>query len=154
MNLQEFKNALNGLQSVEFILPKGNFVPAHFHVTEVGEITRHFIDCGGTERMEKKINFQLWVNVDKEHRLNADKLLKILAMSEQKLKFDNLEIEVEFQDDTIGKYGLEFDDNHFILTNLSTNCLAQDQCGIPKSKPKIRMGSLGLSSCDPKSGCC
>ena len=154
MNLQEFKNALNGLQSVEFILPKGNFVPAHFHVTEVGEITRHFIDCGGTERMEKKNNFQLWVNVDKEHRLNADKLLKILAMSEQKLKFDNLEIEVEFQDDTIGKYGLEFDDNHFILTNLSTNCLAQDQCGIPKSKPKIRMGSLGLSSCDPKSGCC
>lgn len=154
MNLQEFKNALNGLQSVEFILPKGNFVPAHFHVTEVGVITRHFIDCGGTERVEKKINFQLWVNVDKEHRLNAEKLLNILAMSEQNLKFDNLEIEVEFQDETIGKYGLEFDDNHFLLTNLSINCLAQDQCGIPKSKPKIRMGSLGLSSCDPKSGCC
>jgi hypothetical protein len=75
-------------------------------------------------------------------------------MSEQNLKFDNLEIEVEFQDETIGKYGLEFDDNHFLLTNLSINCLAQDQCGIPKSKPKIRMGSLGLSSCDPKSGCC
>ena len=108
MNLQEFKNALNGLQSVEFILPKGNFVPAHFHVTEVGVITRHFIDCGGTERVEKKINFQLWVNVDKEHRLNAEKLLNILAMSEQNLKFDNLEIEVEFQDETIGKYGLEF----------------------------------------------
>lgn len=32
-----------------FKLENGNSVPEHFHVTEVGIITKDFIDCGGTE---------------------------------------------------------------------------------------------------------
>jgi hypothetical protein len=35
-------------------------VPEHFHVTEVGVVTKDFIDCGGTVRHEKVANFQLW----------------------------------------------------------------------------------------------
>ena len=49
-----------GTPDTFFELPNGNKVSNHFHVTEVGEITKHFIDCGGKERVEKVVNFQLF----------------------------------------------------------------------------------------------
>ncbi|MGA8855051.1 MAG: DUF6428 family protein, partial [Christiangramia sp.] len=48
MKLSEFKNQLSRLKEIAFQLPNGQLVPEHFHVTEVGKITKHFIDCGGT----------------------------------------------------------------------------------------------------------
>lgn len=57
MKLSEVKQALLSIESLTFLLPEGVQVPAHFHVTEVGMITRHFIDCGGKERLEKKSTF-------------------------------------------------------------------------------------------------
>ncbi len=30
-----------------FILPDGDQIPAHFHITEVGHVAKRFIDCGG-----------------------------------------------------------------------------------------------------------
>ena len=48
-------------------------VPSHFHVTEVGKITKHFIDCGGTVRNEEVVNFQLWQADDYDHRLHPEK---------------------------------------------------------------------------------
>jgi hypothetical protein len=47
MKLSEVKQHLATAESVNFQLANGTFVPEHFHVTEVGLITRHFIDCGG-----------------------------------------------------------------------------------------------------------
>jgi predicted transcriptional regulator len=38
---------LDTLENVTFQLPDGTTVPEHFHVTEVGLITKNFIDCGG-----------------------------------------------------------------------------------------------------------
>jgi len=35
------------------MLENGTMVPEHFHVTEVGVVTKHFIDCGGTVRNER-----------------------------------------------------------------------------------------------------
>ena len=58
MKLSEFKNHLKGLESVNFQLSNNEMVPTHFHVTEVGEITKYFIDCGGTIRNEKVVSFQ------------------------------------------------------------------------------------------------
>ena len=52
MTLSEIKNKLNKLDKIGFQLPNGKLVPNHFHVTEVGKITKHFIDCGGTVRNE------------------------------------------------------------------------------------------------------
>ena len=46
MKLTEVKEALENLTNVRFQLPNGTLVPEHFHVTEVGEVARHFIDCG------------------------------------------------------------------------------------------------------------
>ena len=48
MTLAEIKSALQTLETISFKLPDGSLVPSHFHVTEVGKVTKHFIDCGGT----------------------------------------------------------------------------------------------------------
>jgi hypothetical protein len=154
MRLSDIKSALKGLETVNFILPNGALVSQHFHVTEIGAITRHFIDCGGTERIEKKINFQLWEADDYDHRLSAEKLLKIINLSEEKLGLGNLDVEVEYQSDTIGKYNLEFDGINFLLSSTQTDCLAKDKCGIPQEKTKIKMRDLSKNSCAPGSGCC
>jgi hypothetical protein len=154
MNINEVKQALQNLDKIQFILPNGSFVPEHFHITEIGVITRHFIDCGGTERIEKKINFQLWEDFDYDHRLAPSKLLKIIDLSEEKLGLGNFTVEVEYQSDTIGKYGIAFDGNNFLLTNTTTDCLAKDKCGIPTQKPRIKMSELSGNSCTPGSGCC
>jgi hypothetical protein len=157
MKLSAIKHALQELQTVAFELPNGNFVPAHFHVTEVGMISKNFIDCGGTVRQEKVINFQLWQANDFDHRLAPQKLIGIIALSEKVLGLEDLEVEVEYQGETIGKYGLEFNGNHFLLTNTMTDCLAQDKCGIPAQKPKVKLADLQQANsgcCTPGGGCC
>ena len=40
----------NPAAAVHLMLPDHSFVPAHFHVTEVGRVHKDFIDCGGTVR--------------------------------------------------------------------------------------------------------
>ncbi|MBX3163737.1 MAG: hypothetical protein KF900_04605 [Bacteroidetes bacterium] len=157
MNLSEVKQVLPTLENVEFQLENGTFVPEHFHVTEVGMITKHFIDCGGTIRNEKVVNFQLWNANDFEHRLKPTKLLNIIKLSEEKLGLENAEIEVEYQSDTIGKYDLEFNGKNFVLKSKTTNCLASDKCGVPQEKQKIKLSELKTaqtSCCAPNSGCC
>jgi hypothetical protein len=62
---------------LHFQLPDASRVPEHFHITEIGRIQRHFVDCGGTERMENRINFQLWVANDYDHRLSPEKLKRL-----------------------------------------------------------------------------
>ena len=47
MKLSEIKQHLQNLKTIAFQLPNGDLVPAHFHVTEVGQISKRFIDCGG-----------------------------------------------------------------------------------------------------------
>ena len=157
MKLSEVKQILPALDNVEFQLENGAFVPEHFHVTEVGVITKHFIDCGGVVRNEKAANFQLWNADDFEHRLKPGKLLHIIELSENKLGIEDLEIEVEYQNETIGKYDLGFNGKTFILKNKTTACLAQNSCGIPAEKQKINLIQLNdspASCCSPDSGCC
>lgn len=155
MKLSEVKTVLKEIQNLGFQLPNGELVPSHFHVTEVGKISKHFIDCGGSERNEEVVNFQLWNANDYDHRLHPEKLLSIIELSEKVLNIEDLEIEVEYQADTIGKFGLEFDGNNFLLTTKETDCLAKDQCGIPIKKPRIRISNLNAESCcSPDGGCC
>ena len=156
MKLSDVKIQLNKLDAVNFQLPDGSYVPIHFHITEVGSVSKHFIDCGGTVRDEKVANFQLWEANDFDHRLAPQKLLNIIALSEKVLGLEDLEIEVEYQSDTIGKYGLDFNGKDFLLTSKQTNCLAQDKCGIPKEKLKLSLTELQSqkTSCAPGGGCC
>lgn len=156
MKLSEVKQILPTLENVEFQLENGTFVPEHFHVTEVGIIKKNFIDCGEVIRNEEVVNFQLWNADDLEHRLKPNKLLHIITLSEEKLSIQDLEIEVEYQSETIGKYDLAFNGKNFMLKNKTTACLAQDACGIPTEKQKIilRESTDNTSSCSPNSGCC
>lgn len=155
MKLSEVKKVLSQLKTIAFQLPDQSLVPNHFHVTEVGEISKRFIDCGGTVRKETVVNFQLWNANDYDHRLHPEKLLKIIELSEKTLAIDDNEIEVEYQGETIQKFGLDFDGEQFLLTSKQTDCLAKDACGIPAEKPKVRLSEMTASSCcSPKSGCC
>ncbi|UFH34292.1 DUF6428 family protein [Flavobacterium acetivorans] len=156
MKLSEIKKQLLTVENVAFILPNGSPVPEHFHVTEVGLITKNFIDCGGTVRKETVVNFQLWDANDFEHRLKPQKLLNIIALSEKVLGIEDYEIEVEYQAETIGKYDLNFNGKEFLLLNKQTACLAEDQCGIPAEKQKVKLSEItsAANSCTPGGGCC
>jgi len=156
MKLAEFKEILKGKLTIGFQLPNAELVPSHFHVTEVGQVTKKFIDCGGTIRDEKVVNFQLWEANDYDHRLHPEKLVNIIELSERLLGLENSEIEVEYQGNTIGKYGLDYQGEHFLLTSTTTDCLAKDKCGIPVEKQKIQLSSVGKSEscCTPGGGCC
>lgn len=157
MKLSAFKTELSKVNTLHFILPNGQEVPSHFHVTEVGQVTKHFIDCGGTVRNEKTVSFQLWEANDFEHRLLPEKLNKIIDLSEKVLGVEDAEIEVEYQSDTVGKYGLEFNGKEFMLTSKQTACLASDACGIPPEKQKINLKELSTqkqSCCSPGGSCC
>lgn len=155
MKLSEAKNILKQSEKITFKLPNGQLVPNHFHVTEVGKITKHFIDCGGTVRHEEVVNFQLWNANDYDHRLHPEKLLSIIELSEKVLGIPNLEIEVEYQAETIGKFGLDFDGTHFLLTTKQTDCLAKDQCGVPNEKTNLKLSDIkNEPCCSPDGNCC
>jgi hypothetical protein len=89
MKLSEFKKQLSTVTDLNFVLPNGAKVPQHFHVTEVGQVTKNFIDCGGTVRNEKVVNFQLWEANDFDHRLAPKKLNDIIALSEKVLGIED-----------------------------------------------------------------
>ncbi len=152
MKIFEMKQALAELPAVNFRLPSGDYLPAHFHVTEVGLVTKHFIDCGGVERRETAANFQLWEAGDYDHRLAPQKFLHILQLAEKILGNEELSIEVEYQQATIGRFGLAFDGTDFRLTPMHTACLAQDACGIPSQFGALPQ--LPVACCTPGGGCC
>ena len=93
MKLQEFKENLINLDQLTFVLPNGSYVPPHFHLTEIGENSKRFVDCGGTIREEKTANFQLWSADDFDHRLEVSKVLSIIDMAQDQLNLGNLDIE-------------------------------------------------------------
>ena len=66
-------------------------------MTEVGLVSKHFVDCGGVERRETMANFQLWEAGDYDHRLAPQKFLSILKLSDKILGTEDLAIEVEYQ---------------------------------------------------------
>lgn len=155
MKLSQIKQNLKNAEGVNFKLENGTYVPEHFHVTEVGVISKHFIDCGGTVREEKVANFQLWDANDYDHRLKPKKLANIISLSERVLGMEDLEVEVEYQSGTIGKYDLDFDGKDFILLNKRTACLAIDQCGIQSDKQNNRMSDTNDEPCcTPDGNCC
>jgi len=157
MKLSEFKSQLRNTESVTFSLPNGKDVPAHFHITEAGVVTKDFIDCGGTVRSEKFITMQLWTSIDFYHRLSSRKLLGILSKAEKLFASDDLEVEIEYQQETIGRYGIEAGTNKFVLTSKHADCLAKDNCGIPVEKVKVKLAELAAvatSCCGTDSKCC
>lgn len=155
MTLSEIKNHLSKAEQIAFELPDGSLVPAHFHVTEVGKVTKDFIDCGGKRRKEEVANFQLWEENDYDHRLHPEKLVHIIELSQKTLDMGDLPIEVEYQGTTIGKYSLDHNGKNFVLTTKQTACLAREECGVPADAKMVDISNMAANnSCTPGGGCC
>src|SRR5207248_231386 len=62
MTLHDLQNALeaNPKRFPRFVLPNGDYIPAHAHVTEVGHVARSFVDCGGLTGREEKVLLQIY----------------------------------------------------------------------------------------------
>lgn len=154
MKLSEIESALEKINKIIFLDADGKQIPQHFHVTEIGRIQKHFIDCGGTIRKENRINFQLWIADDYDHRLSTNKLKSIIQLSKKQLELEDAEVEVEYQQNTIGKFNISFNGKEFVLENSQTDCLAKTSCGIPQEKRKVGLSELTKNTCSPNSGCC
>lgn len=137
MNLNEFSTALSDNSDFELSIQfdTGIVLPPHFHVTEVGKVTKDFVDCGGTRRTTTSCLLQTFIANDYDHRLKAAKLATIIEKAAV-LELDaSAPVEIEIQTDTIGTYSLKkclVSDGKFVLTVASkqTACLAPDKCGI------------------------
>ena len=155
MKLSEFKSKLEKVEQLEFVLQNGQKVPSHFHITEVGMTTKQFTDCGNTFRIQKTATIQLWTSVDFDHRLDSKKVLEIIRSTDKMFEGEDLDIEVEFQQETVGKFGLDFTNNQFVLTNTKTDCLAKTSCGVvDKVKTKLSELTPETSCCGTESNCC
>jgi len=154
MTFSELILALKQVDKIKFQLPNGKSVPAHFHVTEVGVVTKEFVDCSGTYRKTQQLSLQLWSSIDFHHQLKADKLIDILSMTQDKLSItdEDLPISVEYQGSTIELFELKFDGQTFQLTSTSTDCLAKSDCGVEKVKETVK--ELATACCTPGGGCC
>jgi hypothetical protein len=138
MNITTLKSILveHPDKLVRVMLPDGDAIPAHFHVTDVGHITRHFIDCGGKIRFLESCLLQTWVpEGGLDHRLSTNKLAKIFELSRQVVASDALEVEVEYDCCVVAQYSLsahrvEDDSVIFTLANKQTDCLAREVCGV------------------------
>src|SRR2546428_11506073 len=98
MNVRELKTVLqaNAEKRIRFILPDGDEIPAHFHITEVGYVTKRFVDCGGVTGETQICLLQTWVGDDTKHKLMAGRLAEILELGDRVLPHDRLEVEVEY----------------------------------------------------------
>jgi len=148
MNFNTFKENLLQIKddSIAVQLPNGSFIPAHFHLTEISQVSKNIVDCGGTLRKENTIVLQLWVASDTKHRLSPEKVLTIIAQSNAVLIDPNATVEIEYQTDTIGRYGVYFSENKFVLSPLFTACPAPDLCGIPAIKSKLKLSEIGTTN--------
>jgi hypothetical protein len=141
MTLEEFVHVLtdNPSAAIHLMLPDRSFVPAHFHVTEVGRVHRDFIDCGGTVRSATACVLQVWVADDTEHRLDTSKLARILQLAAPLLKTMDLPLEVEYEIGVVSQYpvaAIEITPSGLLLHlgNKHTACLAEDRCGITPAR--------------------
>lgn len=126
-------------KSVQLVLPGGEAVPQHFHVTEIGGVRKDFIDCGGTQRVNSTCLIQCWVATDVDHRIGTEKVLKIVEMGAKVLVGDFLPVEIEYEEGVISQYPLDelevtAEAVVFRLTTKHTDCLAKEKCGIPEAE--------------------
>ena len=137
MNVREFRAVLEANPGVKmhFMLPDQSFVPAHYHITEIGRVHKDFIDCGGTVRSLTSCMLQVWVATDVDHRLETTKLAKIMEIARPLLKLDDLPVEVEYEDAVVAQYplaGAEVTPSGILLYlgTKHTACLAPEKCGV------------------------
>ncbi len=136
MQVKQFKQLLadNPNGSLHVMLPNGEFVPDHFHITEIGRVHKEFVDCGGTRREATSCVLQVWVANDTHHRLNSAKLSQIMKVASGLVR-DDMPLVVEYGSETVATYpvgGVEVTPKGLLLVlgAKPTACLAPDKCGV------------------------
>jgi hypothetical protein len=172
MNVEQFLGLLeaNPQQHLRIVLPNGEAVAPHFHITEVGHLTKHFMDCGGTRRNTESCLLQTWVYSDVDHRLATGKLANILRIAGDVLPSLDLPVEIEHEAAVVSQYPVVSGDSDGQTLTLTTSlkhtaCLAMDLCCAPTAaaapasadaatatadKPRVKADAC----CSPASGCC
>jgi hypothetical protein len=137
MTLEQLAASLEqaGDNPVHICLPDGDFIPSHYHLTEVGRVHKDFIDCGGVKREAKSALLQIWVATDTEHRLTASKFAMILRMADKSFTIGDYAVEIEYEREHIGQFPLshvEFTPRGPLLNLVAkhTDCLAKEACGV------------------------
>src|SRR4029453_7649485 len=150
MTLHDLQNALDAHPSLfpRFVLPDGDYIPAHAHVTEVGHVVRTFIDCGGQTGKEEKVVLQTHVGDDIDHRLRSDRLAKILQLGNQVIPSAALDVDVEYDCCVVAQYPIAkaipgSDQLNLILRRGRTQC-----------RPREPRGSETAACCETSAACC
>ena len=171
MNVEQFLGLLeaNPNQALCIILPNGEAIAPHFHITEVGHVTKNFMDCGGTRRKTESCLLQTWVYSDVDHRLETGKLANILRIAGDILPSLDLPVEIEHESGVVSQYPVPAGSSDGLTLTLTTGlkhtaCLAMDLCCAPAApeaadavapitttdKPRVKAGAC----CSPSGGCC
>jgi Family of unknown function (DUF6428) len=132
-----------------FVLPNGDYIPAHAHVTEVGHVVRTFIDCGGQTGKEEKVVLQTHVGSDTNHRLRSERFAKILELGNRVIPSADLDVAVEYDCCVVGQYPVADarpDGEHLnlILRRGQTQCRAQER----------RESETAARCCATSAACC
>ena len=140
MKISEFKKHLteHPTSELRYVLPDGDTIPLHAHVTEVGRVDKNFMDCGGTTRSASTCTLQVWVaENDEEQRFQPGKLAKVMDMATLLFRGDDLDVEIEYEDccTELSQYPiLEVEKTEGALTfklgSKHTDCLAKEACGL------------------------
>ena len=151
MKLHELQSMLAEYPNTfpRFVLPDGDYIPAHAHVTEVGHVVRNFIDCGGATGKEEKVVLQTHVGDDFDHRLRSDRFSKILQLGTRVLPHTDLDVDVEYDCCVVAQYPVvaarpEGEHLDFILQRGRTQCRARER----------READVADSCCAAASACC
>jgi hypothetical protein len=137
MTVAEFCRALadHPGERMHWMLPDRSFIPAHYHITEVGRLRKDFVDCGGTVRSTRSCLLQVWVANDVDHRLETTKLAAIMRVAAPLLESNDLPVEVEYEEGVLSQYplgGMEITPSGllFHLGTKHTACLAPEKCKV------------------------
>ena len=151
MTLHDLQNALDANPRLfpRFVLPDGDYIPAHAHVTEVGHLVRTFIDCGGLSGKEEKVLLQTHVGSDTDHRLRSDRFAKILQLGNRVISSADLDVDVEYDCCVVAQYPIAeatSDSEHLnlILGRSRTQCRARER----------REAQTAADCCATSAACC
>jgi hypothetical protein len=151
MTFRDLQNALeaNPNRFPRFVLPDGDYIPAHAHVTEVGHLVRNFIDCGGLGGKEEKVVLQTHVGDDTDHRLRSDRFAKILRLGRRVIPSANLNVDVEYDCCVVAQYPIadaKSDGKHLnlMLHRGRTQCRVRER----------RQDETTAAGCATSAACC
>ena len=151
MTLHDLQDALkaNPKRFPRFVLPNGDYIPAHARVTEVAREVRTFIDCGGLTGKEEKVVLQTHVGDDTDHRLRSDRFAKILGLGSRVIPSARLDVDVEYDCCVVAQYPIagakprgQYLD--LILQRGRTQCRAQER----------RRLETAVDCCATSTACC